>query len=145
MPSSELKRAGVKVRAFNRPSLAVGDPFGVVQRDHRKLVVADGEVAYVGGFCIGDEWAGTREIAPWRDTGVELRGPAARAAALTFERLWGEMGEPTFLAATLPARGGRRHPAFRKDAIAIEDAVSRHEKSEAAVVAQADVEAAEGR
>lgn len=97
-----LRRAGVQVRAFNRPSLAVGDPFGVIQRNHRKLVVADGEVAFVGGFCIGDEWAGTRAIAPWRDTGVEIRGPAARAAALTFERLWGEMGDPTFLAATLP-------------------------------------------
>lgn len=97
-----LRKAGVKVRAFNRPSLAVGDPFGVVQRNHRKLVVADGEVAFVGGFCIGDEWAGTGAIAPWRDTGVEIRGPAARAAALTFERLWGEMGDASYLAATLP-------------------------------------------
>ena len=48
-------RAGVEVRAFNRPS--VGDPYGVFQRDHRKLVVVDGEVAFAGGFCIGQEWA----------------------------------------------------------------------------------------
>ncbi len=96
-----LKEAGVHVRAFNRPSLAVGDPFGVVQRDHRKLVVVDGEVAFVGGFCIGDEWAGTRTEAPWRDTGVELRGPAALASALVFERLWNEIAEPTHLARTM--------------------------------------------
>ncbi len=93
-------QAGVKVRAFNRPS--VRDPFGVLQRDHRKLVVVDGEVAFVGGFCVGDEWAGAGAEAPWRDTGAEIQGPAAKAAALAFERIWGQMGEPSFLAATLP-------------------------------------------
>ena len=96
-----LRDAGVQVRAFNRPSLAIGDPLGVLQRDHRKLVVADGEVAFVGGFCIGEEWTGSRSRPPWRDTGVEIRGPAAHSAALAFERLWGEIGEPSFLAATL--------------------------------------------
>jgi len=97
-----MRQAGVEVRAFNRPSLRVGDPLGIIQRDHRKLVVVDGEVAFIGGFCVGNAWAGTETEVPWRDTGVEIRGPAARAAALTFERLWGEIGEPSFLAATLP-------------------------------------------
>jgi len=96
-----LLDAGVKVRAFNPPSLALGDPLGALQRNHRKLVVVDGDIAFVGGFCVGDEWAGAGPQAPWRDTGVEIRGPAARAAALTFERVWAGMGEPTFLAATL--------------------------------------------
>lgn len=89
-----LRQAGVRVCAFNRPSLGVGDAFGVLQRDHRKLVVVDGEVAYVGGFCVGNEWAGSSSEAPWRDTGVEIRGSAARAAAVAFESLWGEIGEP---------------------------------------------------
>lgn len=97
-----MREAGVQVRAFNPPSLALGDPLGVLQRDHRKLVVVDAEAAFVGGFCVGEEWAGGGTQAPWRDTGLEIRGPAARAAALAFERLWGEMGEPTSLAATLP-------------------------------------------
>jgi cardiolipin synthase len=104
-----LREAGVQIRAFNPPALALGDPLGVLQRDHRKLVVVDGDVAFVGGFCVGDEWAGTATKPPWRDTGLEIRGPAVRAAALAFERLWGEMGEPSFLAATLPrpdAAGG---------------------------------------
>jgi cardiolipin synthase len=96
-----MREAGVRVRAFNPPSLAVGDPLGVLQRDHRKLVVADGEVAFVGGFCVGEEWTGSRSRPPWRDTGVEIRGPAARAAALAFERVWGEIGEPSYLARTL--------------------------------------------
>lgn len=87
-----FREKGVQVRAFNRPGLR--DPFGVLQRDHRKLVCVDGEVAFVGGFCVGDEWAGSQEHAPWRDTGAEIRGPAALAAARAFARLWDEIGDP---------------------------------------------------
>ncbi len=87
-----FREKGVQVRAFNPPSLR--DAFGVLQRDHRKLVCVDGEVAFVGGFCVGDEWAGTRTRAPWRDTGAEIHGPAALAAARAFARLWDEIGEP---------------------------------------------------
>lgn len=96
-----LRKAGVLVRSFNRPALRFGDPFGALQRDHRKLVVVDGEIAYVGGMCVGVEWAGTRAQAPWRDTGVSIRGPAARAAALAFERVWGEVEGPLSLAGAL--------------------------------------------
>jgi cardiolipin synthase A/B len=98
-----LVEAGARVHAFNRPSPGLGDPFGVLQRDHRKLICVDGEVAFVGGFCIGVEWAGSETAAPWRDTGVELRGPAARAAAVGFEQLWSEIDKPLSLAASLPA------------------------------------------
>ena len=85
-----FREAGVEVRAFNRPSLR--DPLGLLQRDHRKLVAVDGEVAFLGGFCVGQEWVGTDTEPPWRDTGVEIQGPAAAAAAQTFERIWAERG-----------------------------------------------------
>ena len=104
-----LKQAGVNVAAFNPPRLALRNPFGAMQRDHRKLVVVDGEVAHLGGLCVGHEWAGTPTEAPWRDTGVEIRGPAALTAARAFETVWNQIAEPTFLAATLPevpASGG---------------------------------------
>ena len=87
-----FREAGVEVRAFNRPSLR--DPFGVLQRDHRKLVCADGRIAFVGGFCVGTEWAGTSNEPPWRDTGVEIVGPAAAVAARSFERVWASIGDP---------------------------------------------------
>jgi len=87
-----FRDAGVEVRAFNRPSLR--DPLGVFQRDHRKLVCVDAEVAFVGGFCVGVEWAGSGSRPPWRDTGVDVRGPAAAAAAHAFERIWSEVGDP---------------------------------------------------
>jgi cardiolipin synthase A/B len=86
-----FREAGVEVRAFNPPSLR--DPFGLLQRDHRKLVVVDGEVAFIGGFCVGQEWAGTADLPPWRDTGVEIQGPAVVEAARTFHRIWAELGE----------------------------------------------------
>jgi len=85
-----FRESGIEVRAFNPPTPR--DPLGFLQRDHRKLVVVDGEIAFLGGFCVGAEWAGTDEHAPWRDTGVELRGPAAAAAAQTFERVWRGLG-----------------------------------------------------
>lgn len=87
-----FREAGVQVRAFNRPNLR--DPFGVLQRDHRKLVCIDGTMAFVGGFCVGVEWAGSADAAPWRDTGVEIRGPAAATAARAFGRVWAEIGDP---------------------------------------------------
>ena len=87
-----FREAGVQVRAFNRPS--VRDPFGVLQRDHRKMVCVDGCVAFIGGFCVGEEWAGDPYNPPWRDTGVEIRGPAAAVCGVAFERIWDRMGEP---------------------------------------------------
>jgi cardiolipin synthase A/B len=89
---SPFHEAGVEVRAFNRPS--VRDPYGVLQRDHRKLVAVDGKVAFAGGFCIGEAWAGRGGEPPWRDTGLEIRGPAAAAASSAFERIWDVMGDP---------------------------------------------------
>lgn len=104
-----LREAGVHVRAFNPPALALGDPLGALQRDHRKLVAVDGCRAFVGGFCVGDEWTGTATRAPWRDTGVEIRGPAAWAAAQAFERVWAEAGAATAdlsASAPVPERAG---------------------------------------
>jgi len=51
---------------------------------------------------VGLEWAGTEARAPWRDTGVQIRGPAALAAARAFEAMWNRITEPIFHAATLP-------------------------------------------
>ena len=56
-----FREAGIQVRAFNPPRLR--DPWGVLQRDHRKLVCVDGEVAFVGGFCVGVEWGRGRTAA----------------------------------------------------------------------------------
>ena len=83
-----LRQAGAEVRAFH-PILS-RRPFRIIQRDHRKLLVADGTQAMVGGLCIGDEWAGdpVRRRRPWRDTMVRVAGPAAAALDRAFARIW---------------------------------------------------------
>jgi cardiolipin synthase len=87
-----LRHAGADVRPFN--PLFDGRPFGWFRRDHRKLLVVDGNRAMVGGLCIGDEWAGdlAHGRQPWRDTALALRGPAAAALDRTFARVWRRAG-----------------------------------------------------
>ncbi len=88
----DLRAAGAEVRAFNRPRLT--DLYGSLARDHRKLVVADGSRALLGGLCVGDEWEGdpARGRLPWRDTAVLLHGPAATGLALAFDHTWSIAG-----------------------------------------------------
>lgn len=90
----ELQRYGVDVRPF-RPLWTSG-PIEAFSRDHRKLLVVDGEQAMTGGMCIGDEWAGdpARGQAPWRDTMVKVCGPAVTALAQAFARMWSRAGRP---------------------------------------------------
>jgi cardiolipin synthase len=52
-------------------------------RDHRKLLVVDHEIAFLGGFNIGKLYA-----TEWRDTHLRIRGPAARDIAHTFADFW---------------------------------------------------------
>lgn len=91
---ARLRAAGVDVRCYNPPRLE--SPLGWVSRDHRKLLVVDGEVGFVSGLCVADLWVGRPEkgIAPWRDTGVEIRGPAVADLERAFARIWAMMGEP---------------------------------------------------
>jgi cardiolipin synthase len=86
-----LRGAGVEVRAFHRlRPLSIVTNFA---RDHRKLVVADGAGAVIGGLCIGCEWTGDgNAIGPWRDTAVRLGGPAAAVLDQAFARIWGVAG-----------------------------------------------------
>ena len=87
-----LRDAGVEVRAFAPPR--VSDPLNFFRRDHRKVLAVDGEYASITGMCIGDEWAGDPDagIAPWRDTGVEFRGPVAAVIDRAFARTWAIAG-----------------------------------------------------
>ncbi len=94
-PSSlwaRMRAAGVEVRCFNPFTLT--SPLGWVHRDHRKSVVVDGVVGFVTGLCVGDAWVGdeARGIAPWRDTGVEIRGPAVTEITKAFARVWSVTG-----------------------------------------------------
>lgn len=89
-----LQAGGVQVRCFNPPQLA--RPFGWVSRDHRKMLAVDGDVGFVTGLCVGRMWVGDAQRGrdPWRDTGVELSGPAVAGIERAFAEVWAMIGEP---------------------------------------------------
>jgi cardiolipin synthase len=89
-----LRAAGVEVRSFHTPHLL--DVVSNVSRNHRKLVVADGDRAIVGGLCIGCEWTGESHKSgqPWRDTALDIQGPAAAVLDQTFVNMWNRTGTP---------------------------------------------------
>ena len=88
----EMRERGIEVRLFNPlfPHFLL-QPF----RDHRKILVIDSETAFTGGMNIGDEYgSGRRSKAggPWRDTHVQLDGPAAWSMAIVFTEAWHAAG-----------------------------------------------------
>lgn len=86
--TARLRDAGVEVEDF-RPSRAPRFKVQLNFRNHRKTVVVDGAVAFIGGHNVGDEYLGKNDaIGPWRDTHVAIRGPAALAAQLAFVEDW---------------------------------------------------------
>jgi len=91
---NSLASAGVQVRCYNPPRL--DSPFGWVSRDHRKMLAVDGEVGFVSGLCVAHMWTGdpARRMEPWRDTGIEVRGPAVAQIERAFRRIWASLGEP---------------------------------------------------
>ncbi len=89
-----LREAGVEVRCFN--PLRFDSPMGWITRDHRKMIGVDGKVAFVTGLCVGHMWIGNREklIDPWRDTGIQVMGPAIADIEAAFSQIWFATGEP---------------------------------------------------
>jgi cardiolipin synthase len=84
----ELAAAGVVDLPF-RTSRGLRNRFQINFRNHRKIVIVDGEVAYVGGLNVGDEYMGrSTTFGPWRDTHCEVRGPLVEAIQFTFLEDW---------------------------------------------------------
>jgi cardiolipin synthase len=72
-----LRDGGVEVKAFATRMLA--QSLQVNFRNHRKIVVVDGVLGFVGGHNVGDEYMGEKPpLAPWRDTHA-VRGPVVAA------------------------------------------------------------------
>ncbi|KJK23012.1 cardiolipin synthetase [Burkholderiaceae bacterium 16] len=91
LPGSYVKRllaAGVEARAFATRKGFV-NRFQLNFRNHRKVVVVDGECAFTGGHNVGDEYMGLQPpLAPWRDTHIELRGSAVLDIQMVFAEDW---------------------------------------------------------
>jgi len=64
-------------------------------RDHRKILVVDGDVGFTGGLNIGDPWLPVEEGGSnWRDDAIEVRGPAAHDLRTLFYETWRRSGRP---------------------------------------------------
>lgn len=82
-----MKRAGIHCSRFN--------PFKLHQRwqlnfrNHRKLIVIDNKISFIGGHNIGDEYLSRNaKLGQWRDTHLQIDGPATLAAQLSFVEDW---------------------------------------------------------
>jgi len=84
----ELRAAGVEVYDFHTRK-GPRNRFQINFRNHRKVVVVDGKVAWVGGHNVGDEYLGRDpKFGHWRDTHVRIEGPAALGAQVSFAEDW---------------------------------------------------------
>jgi cardiolipin synthase len=84
-----LRDAGCQLALYHPRTLK---NLGVIpERDHRKIAVLDGRLAWVGGHCITDEWLGNAEDRHhFRDISVRLRGPIVGAVQSAFGENWVE-------------------------------------------------------
>ncbi len=91
----QMTASGIEVRRYNPPHLA--NPLRWISRDHRKVLCVDGMVAFTGGLCIGQDWMGdpARNIPPWRDTAIEIFGPAVAQIDAAFADSWEAAMHPT--------------------------------------------------
>ena len=80
---SPLTAAGAAVRVFNPLAL---NRFAI--RDHRKMLVCDERVAFVGGFNLATEYEGDGVTRGWRDLGLRIEGPLAVALAGAFDEMF---------------------------------------------------------
>ena len=83
----KLEAMGFRVSVFNKmkPSL---DAF-LNYRDHRKILVVDGNVGFTGGINLADEYINEVErFGHWKDTGIMLKGQAVTKLTETFLQLW---------------------------------------------------------
>ncbi len=82
-----MERLGIKCLPFNRfvPMMSVA----MNNRDHRKILVIDGRVAFNGGINIADEYINHKKtLGHWKDTGVMLTGDAVRGFTAMFLEMW---------------------------------------------------------
>ena len=83
----QMEKLGIQCKVFSpvRPFLSTH----YNNRDHRKILVIDGNVAFTGGINLQDRYINREQVfGHWKDTGIMVSGPAAQGFALLFLQLW---------------------------------------------------------
>ena len=82
-----LEKEGIKAKPFSTIKPIVSSHYNY--RDHRKILVIDGKVAFNGGVNLADEYINRVErFGHWKDTALMLKGPAVRSFTLMFLQMW---------------------------------------------------------
>ncbi len=85
---SDFREAGIQMLSFNTRQ-GQQNRFQFNFRNHRKIVVVDGESSWIGGLNIGDDYLGMdKKLSPWRDTHLRINGPAALMSQAVFMSDW---------------------------------------------------------
>ena len=113
-----LSQQGIELIPFNVPSFRRGIHW-FDRRNHRKMTIVDGRLAFLGGFNIADEYAGGgMHRNRFRDLGFSLSGSVVQELIGSFGDIWQmERDERPDLAAVCDKRPGRRHPGDANVAI----------------------------
>lgn len=83
-----MTETGIQMRSFHTVG-GRANRFQINFRNHRKIVIADGKHAWVGGLNVGDEYLGRdAKVGFWRDTHLHVQGPAVQAVQVAFLEDW---------------------------------------------------------
>ncbi len=83
----ELKKLGIQSKMFAPILPLVSTHYN--NRDHRKILVIDGKIAFTGGVNLADEYINKKTLyGHWKDTAIMLQGDAVRSFTLMFLRMW---------------------------------------------------------
>ena len=86
----QMERLGIKCCTFHRLQPVLTGTIN--NRDHRKICVIDGEVAFTGGVNLADEYINRKvRFGHWLDSGVMVHGPAAYSFALMYLAMWDDL------------------------------------------------------
>lgn len=122
---TRLSAAGIKVLEFNPVNPATAKAgWAVNQRDHRKLMIIDGHIAFLGGINISGVYSGkssnmpsdvkSADKMPWRDTDLRLEGPVVAELQKLFIETWEKQkGEPLAKRNYFPTPKPKGHEVVR--------------------------------
>lgn len=92
---NEMKRAGIKVQSFFK----IRFPYFTTKlnyRNHRKIVIIDGKIGYLGGFNVADRYTKGLEWGIWRDTHIRIEGDGVIGLQSIFQSDWVYMSKQLF-------------------------------------------------
>lgn len=83
----KIEQLGIQCKMFSPPQPIVSTHYN--NRDHRKILVVDGNVAFTGGINLSDEYINQKKrFGYWKDTGVMIQGDAVKSFILMFLQMW---------------------------------------------------------